>query len=168
MNIPSHIPNKQLVRYVLEKSKTKGSGERWFIETIEPWGVTSEQVRLNLTNYKLPTHEEIEKVLKRKVSRLRWVTLVNAEVGAGQAKGWIIVDKRVFSLTYAWGGLNSKGDYHIRESYSVQIEGRGCEKFITSYVKQIVQCEGRKKCFGNLLDFFYMKTIKPYRLGDKT
>ncbi len=167
MNIPAHIPDKQLVRYVLEKSEQSGCRETWFVEDIEPWDVTNEHVRLNLTKYRLPTHERIEKVLETNVSRLRWVLLVSAEVRAGSASGYIIMNKRVFKLNYAWGGLSSKEDYHTRESYSVQIEGRGCERFINSYVQQIIKEEGEISCVGSILGFSYMHTIKPYMMTRK-
>ncbi len=167
MKIPDHIPKSPLTKYVLAKGSIKGNGEAWFIEDIEPWDVTNEYVRLNLTNYRLPTHEKIERVLKNKVSKLRWVTLVNAEVRPGGAKGWMITGKRVFHLNYAWGGLNAKENYNRRESYSVQIAGKGCEQFINSYVKQIIREEGQKRCLGTDIGFLFLKKIKPYDLKRK-
>lgn len=140
--------------------------EKWFIEEIEPWDMSFSKACLHLTNYKLPTHRDIEEVLGKKVSKLRWVVLEGAKVGAGHASGKIVIGRRTFNLTYAWGGINSKEDYHKRESYTVQIGGRYCEKFLTSFAVLINKDEGGgKNCVGRVL-FPFMHGIKPYKLMD--
>ncbi len=138
--------------------------EKWFIENIEFWD-TEEGINLDLTNYKLPTHKRIEQVLNQEVSRLRWITLEDAEIASGHAKGTLLSEHKKFNLTYAWGGLDSKENHLIKESYSVQVKGENCEDYFTALAKRIIETEGKKKCLGNLIDLFpIMHEIKPYRL----
>ena len=137
--------------------------EIWFMEEISPWDMTSNYACLYLTNYKLPTHETLEKKLDKKVSRLRWVVLKDATIELGYAKGMLIIEGKKFNLTYAWGGLNSKENYHVRESYTVQIKGKNCGRYFTNVAKRINKIEGELHCIGNLIKLFpFMNRIKPY------
>lgn len=138
--------------------------QKWFIEEIEPWDMSFSSACLHLTNYKLSTHQDIEEVLGKKVSKLRWAVLEDAKIDAGSASGRIVIGRRTFKLTYAWGGINSDENWHKRESYTVQIGGRYCEKYLTDLVTQINEDErwGRK-CVGSIF-FPFLNAIKPYRL----
>lgn len=139
--------------------------ETWFIEEVDPFDIKKEEACLHLTKYKLLTHEEIEIKLDKEISRSRWVTLVDAKVGCGYASGKIIVEGKTFDLSYAWGGLNSREDYHIRESYTVQIKGSKCGEFFAALARKINDVEGKKDCIGNSLGVFTInKRLKPYKL----
>ena len=146
--------------------------EKWFIEDISPWDMSAESVCLHLSNYKLLSHEEIEKKYGKKISELRWVELEDAEVKAGGASGLLIVDGEKFKLTYAWGGLNSKEDYHIRMNYTVKVEGEDCEKFFRSLGTRIAEVEGVTPCRGSQLNAVtpedpifspFLYTVRPYK-----
>lgn len=139
--------------------------KKWFIEKIDPWDISPSEVCLHLTSYKLPSHQATEKLLGRKVSKLRRVTLVDARVEPGRAEGQIQVNKRRFNLTYAWGGINSKENWHKRESYTIQVRGSECEKFFIDLIKQINALEKPKKRVEAISTLFpFIDCIKPYRL----
>ena len=75
--------------------------EKWFIEEISAWDMTSTIACLHLTNFKLPSHQEIEDILDKEISKLRWVKLIDAEVGLGKASGFLITtDDKKFQLVY--------------------------------------------------------------------
>ncbi len=137
--------------------------EIWFIEEISPWDMRSNSACLHMTNYKLLAHEALEKKLDKKISRLRWIVLKDATIGLGYAKGILIIESKKFNLTYAWGGLNSKENYHIRECYTVQIKGKNCGRYFTNLAKRINKIEGELHCIGNIIKLFpFMNRIKPY------
>ena len=144
---------------------TKVNDKVWFIEEVSAWDMTSTKACLHLTNYKLPIHKEIEKGMDREISKLRWVSISKASVGLGFASGRMTVDGKEFDLTYAWAGLNSKENYHIRESYAVMVKGKNCGRFFTNLAKRINKIEGEAHCMGNLIGLFpFMKRVRPYRL----
>lgn len=136
----------------------------WFIESVDPFDIKEDEACIYLTNYNLPTHEEIERKLDKKISRSRWATLTDATIGCGHAKGKITVENRTFDLSYAWGGLNSREDYHTRECYTVQVKGPGCGEFFTALARKINSLEGEKDCLGSSVGFTINKRLKPYKL----
>ncbi|HDY88339.1 MAG TPA: hypothetical protein ENH82_09550 [bacterium] len=139
--------------------------EDWFIEGISPWDTTSTKVCLYLTNYKLLPHKEIEKNYKKEISKLRWITIENAKIVMGStAKGLVVIEGKTFIVTYAWGGLNSKESYHIRESYTVAIKGKNCGRYFTNLGKRINKFEGNPQPeFASILNLIFMDRIKPYK-----
>ena len=135
--------------YLLSFFKAK---EIWFLENISPFDMEEKSSDVYLSNYNLLSHEEIEKKEGKKISKLRWVTLQGAELKAGGAKGLFRGDGGTFELSYAWGGLNSPEDYHIRQSYTVRIRGKGCEKYFRNLGQQIAKVEGEKPCMGTQMN----------------
>ena len=141
--------------------------EKWFIEEISAFDMTSTKSCLCITNYKLVSHKEIEKAVGNEVSKLRWIHLTDAVVRLGGASGILIANGKKFNLAYAWGGLNSKEDYNIRETYTVLVKGKNCGRFFTNLSKRITKLERVHPCIGSLIGFFpFMRRIKPYRLKD--
>ena len=139
----------------------------WFIEEVNAFDIKEDEACIHLTNYKLPAHGEIERKLDKKISRSRWATLTDATIGCGHAKGKITIEGKTFDLSYAWGGVNSREDYHIIECYTVQVKGSGCGEFFTALARKINNLEGEKDCLGNSLGIFVVnKRLKPYRLDE--
>lgn len=138
--------------------------ERWFLEDVSPWDSTSTHGVIDLSNYRLPS---LEKLAAKKISSLREVFLVDAIVKPGKASGEAIIDGKIFQLTYAWGGINSKEDYHRRESYSVQIKRSNCGRFLFNLAKRINKAEGKRNLGIWLhlrLHLPFVTRVKPYKI----
>jgi len=156
---------------VFERSVTKGDKSmknkiksKWFICELESFDITPTTCCLSLSNYKLVSHEILEKNYNRKISKLRWVELIDEKIEPGYASGDIIITGKKFKLKYAWGGLNIDGEnFNDRETFSVKIEGRGCEKFILDLSHKINEEEKHSHCLFTLMEMPYSQDIIPCR-----
>ena len=136
--------------------------DRWYLVNINLFDNSETELTIYLSRYKLPNPEILE---QRGFSPLRELALIEAIVEPGHASGTMLLGGRSFKLKYAWGGLNTKEDFRLRETYTVLASGECCEKFILSLARQINNHEGVKTrtfLIDTVLDFPRIQRVNPW------